>query len=158
MKIREVSNSSVSHHSTSDRKIPIAGKVQKNAPVILVLGKDPDTRLLYKSFLEMWGYRAAEAGGIEELLTITEYLQPELILMDCSLNFETNLETIQKIRGNLFLQETPLILISGYSQPKIQALALKSGADEFLVKPLNFDNLRNSLRNYVEAPVQQGIL
>lgn len=152
MKIREVSNSSVSHYSTSYRKIPTADKLQKNAPLILVLTKDADTRLLYKSFLEMWGYRIAEAGGIEEMLTLTEYLQPELILMDCTLNFESNLETIEKIRGNLFLNETPLILISGHSQPKIRALALKAGADEFLVKPLNFDDLRISLEEYIETP------
>jgi two-component system, NtrC family, response regulator HydG len=162
MKIKEFSNFSVSHRSTSYRKIPTVGKLQNTAPLVLVLGKDADTRLLYKSFLKMWNYRIAEAGGIEELLTIIEYLQPELILMDCTLSFEDNLETICRIRSNTFLRETPLILISGYSQPKIRALALKGGADDFLVKPLNFDALRINLQQYIGIPAQnerqEGIL
>lgn len=155
MKIREVSNSSVSDKNVSRREISTAGKPQKTHPLVLVLGKDADTQLLYRSFLEIWCYQVAEAGDINEALPIIEYYRPKLILMDGSLKFENNLEMIQRIRGNMFLNNIPLVLISGHSQPRVQALALKTGADEFLVKPLNFDELRTVLQKYVEDDMEK---
>lgn len=149
MKNSEVLNSSPARQNASHRQISTAHRMPMIKPLVLILGKDSDTRLLYRYFLELWDYHVAEAAGVEEMLTLTAYFQPELILIDCSLKFENNIETIQKIRGNLFLQKTPLILVSGYSQQRFRETAMENGADDFLVKPLNFDELRADVERYV---------
>src|SRR5215213_8833755 len=117
---------------------------------ILIFSKEPDSRVLLKTFLEIWGFQAEESDCLEESLSIIENRHPNLIILDSILPFEKHLENIRQIRRNKFSKEIPIIVISGFSQPQFKSLALAVGADGFLVKPLDFDLLEDYLKKNIE--------
>lgn len=139
-------------HHVSIRPLISDASEKRAEPIIWIVGTDAETRLLYRLFLELRNFKIVEANCFNELVAIVEHLQPELILMDGTFSFEDDLETIRQIRCNRLLRRTPLILTSGHSQAKVRDLVMQSGADAFLVKPLNYDELTNTLsRNIAET-------
>jgi DNA-binding response OmpR family regulator len=117
---------------------------------VLIFSQEADSRVLLKTFLEIWGYQAEESDCLEESLSIIENRHPNLIILDSILPFERHLENIRQIRRNKFSKEIPIIVLSGFSQPQFKSLSMAVGADGFLVKPIDFDLLENFLKKNIE--------
>jgi DNA-binding response OmpR family regulator len=117
---------------------------------VLIFSQETDSRVLLKTFLEIWGYQTAESDCLEESLSIIENRHPNLIILDSILPFERHLENIRQIRRNKFSKEIPIIVLSGFSQPQFKSLSMAVGADGFLVKPVDFDLLENFLKKNIE--------
>jgi DNA-binding response OmpR family regulator len=117
--------------------------------IVLVLSKEPDTRFLFKTLLEMWNYRAETVESFEELTAVAEAALPHLILIDTSLPFVDNMTKMQQIRKSETFSRLPIVLISGHAQPRYRNLALSLGADDFLVKPVDFDVLEDCLKKNI---------
>lgn len=113
---------------------------------ILIFTPEADTSLLLKTLLELWGYQTQVSDCLERSLSIVESWKPNLIVVDSVLPFEKHLENIRQIRGNRFSKELPIIVISGFSQPRFRSLSKASGANDFFVKPVDFDLLENTLK------------
>ena len=117
---------------------------------VLIFSQETDTRILFKTFLEIWGYQTEESDCLEESLSIIKNRKPNLIILDSILPFERHLENIRQIRRNKFSKEIPIIVLSGFSQPQFKSLSMAVGADGFLVKPVDFDLLENFLKKNIE--------
>ena len=122
---------------------------------VLIFSREHDTRFLLKTLLELWGYQAVESDCLEKSLSIVENERPRLILLDSILPFETHLENIRQIRRQQSAKEIPIIVLSGFSQPQFKILSMAVGADDFMVKPLDFDLLENHLRKNIEKQVRK---
>ncbi len=116
---------------------------------VLIFSRDDDTRFLYRTLLEMWNYRVADAATLEEAISSAAAQNCDLIMLDCVMPFGVNLKTLGKLRENTRLTNTPIVLISGFAQPSYQNLALLSGANDYLIKPVDFDLLENSLQKNI---------
>ena len=100
---------------------------------------------MMRVLLEMWGYRVFEARGEEETLQVAESADPEVILLDTSKLFFDDIEILTAIRRSRRLKQTPVIVLTGYSQPQYEQSARDHGASGFLVKPLDLDLLEGFL-------------
>jgi CheY-like chemotaxis protein len=74
--------------------------------------------------------------------------------MDTALPFVDNMTKMQQIRKNEICGKIPIVLISGHAQPRFRSLALSLGADDFLVKPVNFDLLEDCLKRNINKDGQ----
>ena len=117
---------------------------------ILIFSREPDLRILLKTLLELWGLPTVETDSLDESLEIVERQKPRLILLDSVLPFEKHLETIRQIRRCKFSKGIPIIVLSGFSQPEFKNSTLAVGADGFLVKPLDFDQLESYLKKKID--------
>ena len=122
---------------------------------ILVFSREYDTRFLLKTILEIWGYQTEESDCVEKSLSLVENWKPNLIMLDAVLPFETHLDYIRQIRGNPLSKEIPIIVLSGFSQPKFRNLSQEIGADDFFVKPIDLDLLENCLKNKFDKSLKQ---
>ena len=120
---------------------------------VLIFSRENDTRTLLKTLLDLWGYQTVESDCLEKSLAIVENEKPSLILLDSILPFETHLENIRQIRRHRIAREIPVIVLSGFSQPQFKTLSMASGANDFLVKPLDFDLLEKHLKKNIEQQV-----
>lgn len=134
--------------SSDNNPSSFSRKIEKKE-LVLVLSKEPDTRFLFKTLLEMWNYRAETAENFEELISVAEAALPHLILMDTSLPFLDNMTKMQRMRQTELFSRLPIILLSGHAQPRYRNLALSLGAAEFLVKPVDFDVLEDCLKKNI---------
>lgn len=113
---------------------------------ILLVENHDDNRSMLKTLLEIWGYRVIEAEDGDDAIRQAISKCPNLILMDISLSKTDCLATVRRMRGTEALSGVPIVFISGHAQPEFRASALAAGGDDFLVKPIDFNQLEFILK------------
>lgn len=70
-----------------------------------------------------------------------------LIISDWHMSNFTGLELLQKVRSDSRLSKTPFILVTAEAEPHQVAEAIKSGVDQYVVKPFSRDGLKIKLES-----------
>lgn len=124
-------------------------------PLVLIFGAEFDTRFLLKTLLEIWNYQTVEAETAAEAFEMVVRRQPNLILMDVAAPFPECMSVVRGWRKNKIFENVPLVLLSAHAPPQYREAALQIGADDFLVKPLDFDRLEQSLAQNIRRIAPQ---
>ena len=117
-------------------------------PLVLVADDHEDTRLLFRTVLEVRGYSVIEAADGEETVRTAESARPDLILMDGSLPRLSGIDATRRIRRSAHIGHVPIVFISGHAGLSSLARAREAGCDEYLVKPFDLAQLENVLEKY----------
>ena len=112
---------------------------------IMVVEDFEDNRFMMRRLLEMSGYRVVEAENGEEAVTRAGEEQPDLILMDLSLPLLDGLAATRRIRQNTRLRDVPVVAVSAHDTADFHAEALAAGCNEYVTKPIDFDELEEVL-------------
>ncbi len=118
-------------------------------PRILIVENDEDTRLMMKYLLKLWNYRIIEASDDEDAIQMAEIHRPDLILISDRLQKIDALTTTRRIRQLSEPGDPVIIFITGYSEPSVHASALAAGANDFMIKPIDFGQLEIRLKKYL---------
>ena len=106
---------------------------------ILVVDDEVSQRRLLGGFLESLGIQVDEAGSAEDALESIRGSVPDIVLLDVRLPGMSGIDAlpeIRKIAGDL-----PVLLITAYADLRQAVAAIKVGADDYLAKPLDLDEL-----------------
>lgn len=126
---------------------------------ILVVDDEPAIRTLLKSTLARAGYQAIEAATAKEALASSAIDKPDLVLLDLGLPDRDGLELIGALRGEAC---TPVIVVSARENSDQKVAALDLGADDYVTKPFDTEELlarvRASLRRGVAAQAEQEVV
>ncbi len=95
---------------------------------------EPMLRSLLSRLLRMEGYDVVEAEDGQEALAQIEAHQPDLVLLDVMMPARDGLDVLGDIRQT---SEVPVILVSALGQEADRVLGLKTGADDYVVKPFS---------------------
>jgi two-component system cell cycle response regulator DivK len=90
-------------------------------------------------------YDILTAADGEEGVRLAELERPDLILMDLSLPVVDGWEAIRRIKANETLKSIPVIALSAHAMAGDEDKARRSGADDYLSKPLDEDLLFEKL-------------
>lgn len=118
-------------------------------PVVLIVDDDGDSREMLKVLLEIWKYRVIEVDDGIEAVSLAEKSFPDLILMDVRLPRLDGFGITQQIRESAKLENVPIIFLSGCADVSSKQKGYDVGGNEYLTKPLNFQELENTLDKYV---------
>ena len=108
-----------------------------------------DTRLLIRQKLESKGYRVVEAINGQEAVDLSHSERPDLILMDLDLPILDGIAATQHIRQQSEMNEVPIVAITAYPMSYTRVKAFAKGCNEYLAKPIDFDELEELLNRYV---------
>lgn len=129
-----------------------------SSPSILIIEDDEDTRQMMKYLLRIWKYQVVEAIGSEEdILETVGNFCPNLILISSRNQRDDNFTTIKRLREK-FSEKTGIIFISGFSEQSIYDSAIAAGADDYLLKPIDFGRLETMLESYLKKGNGRGEL
>ena len=78
-----------------------------------------------------------------------KHRRPSLILLDLSLPNEDGLTICRKLRGMPATASTPVVVVSAMSQPPTVQAVMDAGANDFIKKPFDIDDLVLAARTYV---------
>ena len=118
-------------------------------PLILIVEDNSDNRLLLHDMLDLLNYNVLEAvDGSQGVALATSHL-PTLILMDLSLPSKSGWDATREIKANPLTANIPIIALTAHAMPFHREEALKAGCDDYLTKPVDFENLSHILRNYL---------
>lgn len=106
----------------------------------MIVDDESSQRKLIGGFFESQGFAITEASSAEEMLESIERQAPDMILLDVRLPEMSGIDALPKIRD--LLPSTPVILITAYADVRQAVAAVKSGADDYLSKPIDLEELK----------------
>ncbi|MGA7617134.1 MAG: sigma-54 dependent transcriptional regulator [Thermoanaerobaculia bacterium] len=106
---------------------------------ILVVDDDPDVLAGTTALLAHSGWRVCSATGGREALREFEAQSPDVVLLDVMLPDISGIDVLDHIKG--YSEATPVIVMSGVGTIDMAVEAMRKGAETFVSKPCDFDNL-----------------
>jgi excisionase family DNA binding protein len=107
------------------------------APLVLIVDDDPRIREFVRVNLEMDGFAVREAGNADEGLAALEAEPPDLILLDVMMPKVDGWEMLQRVRERHGVDSIQVIMFSGQVDEDAMDQAEAGGAQAFVGKPFN---------------------
>lgn len=122
---------------------------------ILIVDDDNDMCLLLNRFLTRNNFDTTALNTGKQAVDWLKKHQPDLVLCDFRLEDITGAELLLKIKE--FYPETQVIIITGYSDVKDAVEVMKTGAYDYVTKPLFPDEILLTIKEALAAPATNGI-
>jgi EAL domain-containing protein (putative c-di-GMP-specific phosphodiesterase class I)/CheY-like chemotaxis protein len=116
-------------------------------PVVLIADDNEDVVLLLRTYLRPLDCEIVIAGDGEEALAVAQARLPDLVLLDVMMPKRSGWEVCQALKGVQRTANIPVVLVTGRGDVKDRLTGLQVGADDYLVKP--FD--RNEVLKRIQA-------
>ncbi|WP_286239194.1 response regulator [Neptuniibacter halophilus] len=115
---------------------------------VVIAEDDQQIAEIQKRFLErIDGFElVGVAHGLQDAEDLVDIMQPELLLLDIQFPTGTGLDLLRKIRSGS--RRVDVILITAAKEVDTLREALHGGVFDYILKPLVFDRLRETLENY----------
>lgn len=124
------------------RSQPPANAAPSTVQRVLIVDDSRLQRKILSSSVKRWGFEVFEAASGEEALEICAELQPDLVLSDWMMPGMNGLEFCDAFRSLPGDRYGYFILLTSKSEKDEVAMGLEAGADDFLTKPVDANELR----------------
>jgi two-component system response regulator HydG len=115
---------------------------------ILIVDDDPGHLVSVKTIIQSWGYIAETADDGSVAVEMVRSKPVDLILMDVRMTKMSGIEALKQI--NVYNPAIPVIIMTAYSSVGSAVEAIKSGAYDYLMKPLDFEVLKLTIERACE--------
>jgi DNA-binding response OmpR family regulator len=120
---------------------------------VLIADDSETILLLLRTRLEMEGYDVTTAVDgaevMEKLGGPDEDDAPDVILLDAMMPRKSGLDVLRELRGSGW--ETPILIVSAHQEQEAVGDASGQGADGYVRKPIDFDELLGRIRELTSA-------
>lgn len=115
---------------------------------ILIVDDDPGHLTTLKTITKSWGYTVETANDGVVAVDLVKSGPVDLILMDVRMTNMSGIEALGQIKD--YNPSIPVIIMTAYSSVESAVEALKSGAYDYLIKPLDFEVLKLTIERASE--------
>jgi two-component system, cell cycle response regulator len=119
-------------------------------PLIQIIDDDITLLILLKDFLEKKGWMVITNSTPENAISQYFDFNPDCVIIDVNLPNKNGFEVIQDIQKNSSKQFIPIIMMSILNDKKTRIQAFKMGADDFLEKPLDLEELTVRIDHHLQ--------
>ena len=117
---------------------------------VLIVDDEPDIVILLRLALEAAGYSTVEATDGEEALEVIRTQHPDVVLLDVMMPRMDGWATLEHLEET---GEHPrVIMVTAKTASRDHDRALQLGADDFVTKPFEPDELVERMRRVLESP------
>jgi DNA-binding response OmpR family regulator len=113
-------------------------RIAASTPNVLVVDDDPMLVDVISERLRDAGYTVRQAGSATEAAWQYERQRPDLVVLDLMLPDADGLTLCARLSANA---SVPIVVVSGTRRDRDRLLAFQLGADDFLTKPFDLDEL-----------------
>ena len=122
----------------------------KESKQLLLVDDDPNLILLIKDYLEYQGFDVLTADNGKDALDLLQNATPDMIICDIMMPEMDGYAVIEQVRQNPRISWIPVMFLSAKGQSQDRVKGLNTGADVYMVKPFEPEELvaqvRSSLR------------
>jgi EAL domain-containing protein (putative c-di-GMP-specific phosphodiesterase class I)/DNA-binding response OmpR family regulator len=115
-------------------------------PVVLIADDDEDVVALLKTYLRPLECDVIQARDGEEALSVAQTRLPDVVLLDVMMPKRSGWEVCQALKAVQRTAEIAVVLMTGRGDVKDRLTGLQVGADDYLVKPFNRDEVVKRIR------------
>ncbi|NJN94168.1 MAG: response regulator [Anaerolineales bacterium] len=115
----------------------------------LIVDDDPMTCSLLETILQMENYQTASATGFGDIISLLDKEQPHILILDFHLGSSETLGQIPLIRAHRGWQHLSIVMTSAIDRCQD---CLEAGADAFILKPFNWQDMLKTVNKLREKP------
>lgn len=123
---------------------------------ILIIEDSALNRKILEDALLQRSYQVLTAEDGREGMEKLNKEAPDLVLMDVVMPNMNGWETCKQIRAAAKVQATPIIIMTSKNTPQDMLQAFEVGADEFLDKPVNLEDLYEMIERLLNRGAEEG--
>lgn len=117
---------------------------------ILVVDDEVDLVETVRFSLELEGYDVLTAFNGEEALNQARKENPDLILLDLMLPKLDGYKVCRLLKFDEKYKHIPILMLTAKTQEKDKATGMETGANEYITKPFDMDELMKKVKNYLK--------
>ncbi len=115
-------------------------------PLVLVVDDEPNIVETLSFVLEMEGFRVATAEDGEQALAQIAALRPPVVVLDAMMPRRDGFDVCRTIKADPGLAGVHVVMLTAMGQKSDRERAMAAGADHFLTKPFDEEELLALLR------------
>ena len=119
--------------------------------VILIVDDAPENRLLIGAQLRSDGYQILEAEDGRKGIEMARQHDPDIIVLDVMMPDMNGFEVCRTVRADEQISAIPIIMVTALSNVESRIEGKKAGADEFLSRPHNREELLVRVRTLIQV-------
>lgn len=116
---------------------------------ILIVDDEPDLAETVRFSLELEGYNVLVATNGEEGLNVARQEKPDLILLDLMLPKLDGYKVCRLLKFDERYKSIPILMLTARTQEKDKILGKETGANEYITKPFDMDELMAKIKSYL---------
>jgi DNA-binding response OmpR family regulator len=120
-------------------------------PAILIVDDDPDICSMLEFYFENLEYAVHVARRGAVAVRIARDVRPDVILLDVRLPDSDGFTVARTLRADRYTQHIPIVFLTGRNEPSDRVEALEIGADDFIAKPFDAQELRLRIERVLKA-------
>ncbi len=117
------------------------------SPRVLVVDDDPQVLRLMRVNLELEGYDVVSAPDGEEALEVVTSERPDVVVCDVMMPGVDGLTVLRNLRANPQTSKIPFVVVSAKAQRTDVKAALDMGADKYITKPFDPQDLLDAVEH-----------
>jgi DNA-binding response OmpR family regulator len=114
---------------------------RREAPRVLIIDDDASIRTICREVLEIGGYQVRDAGSANAALAEARRFRPDMILLDVLMPGIDGYRCAEMLRADPAIGMAPIMFLSARSDTADKVRAFRSGAEDYMVKPFDADEL-----------------
>ena len=108
---------------------------------VLIVDDNIKTLALFNDFVESWGYETVTAQQGKDATSLAQRSLPDITMLDVMLPGMSGYEVCRELKENTKTQHIPVVMITVLNDIADRIHGYKIGADQFLVKPVDYNEL-----------------
>jgi class 3 adenylate cyclase len=130
---------------------PIATPPTPGWGSVLVVDDEPQNRTLLRDPLEAFGYKVEEAeNGLQALQKVAAH-PPDVILLDVMMPQMDGFEVCRRLKVDSKTAHIPILMVTALSERADRLLGIRAGANDFLNKPIDIQDVTLRVGNAVHT-------
>lgn len=147
-------------HQQNSKGLPWQGDVismQENKTTRLLLVDDDERNLRILELILEDEFHISMAGSGEQALESVRVLKPDIILLDIMMPGISGIEVCKEIKSSAEYKDIKVILLSGKAMTEDRVAGYEVGADDYLAKPFNDEELIAKVRVYAKLKSSEQV-
>jgi len=122
---------------------------EEKMPTVMIVEDDPAIRRLYSFLLSNSGYNVIEAEDGQAALEKYKEEPCDLIITDMNMPRMGGMDLVKELRASK--SNVHVIMVTAYGTPDTEKMAFRLGANEYIAKPFDFEELEGRVRAFFEG-------
>lgn len=120
---------------------------------ILIVDDEPQATTLLEMLLSSRGYDTVAVNESSSAIKVARETDPDLIILDLMMPEPDGFKVCRMLRAETRFTFTPILIITALDDTDSRIVAFGAGADDYLIKPYNVDELISIIKALLQEEV-----